>query len=510
MTQTAGVSFPVGGDGQRRSTGTGRAIVADAARVVDPALAGQVEATSDWRKGYLRPFRTLVLDAAQDPDKAYSIADAGLASAHTRFRFVRDAEEMSLGEAMATFRENYIGTVTVRGTVPREPELTLVHKGRRLFDSDLRRQLAHWVDDGVTEPGVAEAVNLVLDNPDWLDLRDLHIAVLGAGAELAPTRSLLRWGAQVHAVDLPSPTTWSRLIDITRSTAGTLHMPVRHGRDGQAPFTLGTNVHPDEDDIVAGGAGVDLLADTPEIAQWLGHVAEPLTIGCYAYADGGVHAQLSVAADAIVEKLQTDRHDITFAALATPTDAFMVPMDAVEESRRRWEARGFGQLLQNPLRLAGQFEPNYPETYRDIHGRDFGINDSLVVQQGPNYALAKRLQHWRALACLRAGRPVSLNIAPATRTQSVVRNRLLAAAYAGAGRFGVEVFEPATSTTLMAALLVHDLRNPRAIGQSGVTPVQPLDLMTVKAVHGGLWRAAYSPRSVLGIAAVLGIFDPRP
>jgi len=49
MVQPDGVSFPVGGDGQRRSTGTGRAIVADAARVVDLPLAGQIEATSDWR-----------------------------------------------------------------------------------------------------------------------------------------------------------------------------------------------------------------------------------------------------------------------------------------------------------------------------------------------------------------------------------------------------------------------------------------------------------------------------
>ena len=61
------------------------------------------------------------------------------------------------------------------------------------------------------------------------------------------------------------------------------------------------------------------------------------------------------------------------------------------------------------------------------------------------------------------GTPVSLNLAPATRTQSVIRNRALAAAYAGAGRFGVEIFDPATSTTLMAALLVHDLRNPAAV-----------------------------------------------
>ena len=216
-----------------------------------------------------------------------------------------------------------------------------------------------------------------------------------------------------------------------------------------------------------------------------------------------------MAADAIGQHLLGARDDVTLAFLATPTDVFMVPMAAVDASRARWDSRGVGALLQTPLRLLGQFEPNYPETYRTDAGVEFGINDSLVPQQGPNYALAKRLQRWRALTARAQGTPVSLNLAPATRTRSVVRNRALAAAYAGAGRFGVEVFDPSTSTTLMAALLVHDLRNPNAVGQPGNTPVQPLDLLTAQAVHGGLWRAAYSPRSVLGIAALLGVIDVR-
>ena len=509
METPAGVSFPVGGDGQRRSTGTGRAIIADAARSVDPGLAARVEATSDWRKGYIAPLRDLVLDAARDPRSAYAIAEQGLASTHRRFPFVRDGHETDLATAMAAPRADAVGTVDVRGLVPTEPELTLVYQGRRLFDSDLRRQLARWVDAGVMEPGAATAVERVLDNPEWMDLRDLHIAVLGAGAELAPTRSLLRWGATVHAIDLPGASTWTRLVDITRTTAGTLRMPVRRDADGRAPFHVGGTVHPDEDDIVAAHAGVDLLADTPEIAAWLAQADVPMVVGNYTYADGGMHTRLSVAADAIVSTLTRLRSDITVAALATPTDAFMVPIAAVEESQRRWNSRGLGQVVQLPLRLLKQFEPNYPEVMRDLHGRPFGINDSLVAQQGPNYALAKRLQHWRALQCMADGIPVSLNIAPATRTRSVLRNRVLAAAYSGAGRFGVEVFEPATSTTLMAALLVHDLRNPDAVGQPGNTPVQPLDLLTAQAVHGGLWRAAYSPRSVLGIAAVLGVIDVR-
>jgi hypothetical protein len=33
-----------------------------------------------------------------------------------------------------------------------------------------------------------------------------------------------------------------------------------------------------------------------------------------------------------------------------------------------------------------------------------------------------------------------------------------------------------------------------------------MDLFADAANHGGLWRAAYEPRSVLSLAAVLGLF----
>jgi hypothetical protein len=117
--------------------------------------------------------------------------------------------------------------------------------------------------------------------------------------------------------------------------------------------------------------------------------------------------------------------------------------------------------------------------------------------------LAKRLQRWRATVARAAGTTVSLNVAPATRTRSVVRNRILAAAYAGAHRFNIEVFEPATSNTLMAALLVHDLRTG--------PPAQehPWQDEAYAAAHGGLWRQPYAPRSALGLAVLLGLGSTR-
>jgi hypothetical protein len=508
-SEPSGVVFPAGSDGKRSTLATGRSVFADSVRHVAPDLADQIEHTKDWHRGYLKPVRDIVSVAAAEGPAALSISSAGLTSAHRRFRFRRDDLELPLTDALDRYRTPTFASVTVHGGSTREQDLSVPYRGRRLFGPDLRRQLDRWIASGVAEPSFAEAITLVLDNPDWLDLTDIHVVLLGAGAEMAPTRHLLRWGANIHAVDLPKPDIWSRLIGTVRRTSGTMRIPIALDAHGVPPFVVDGRVHPDDDDRIAHHAGVNLIIDMPEVRTWIDVIPEPFVLGNYAYADGATHVLLSMATDAIANDLLARRADITLAYLATPTDAFMVPLAAVQESQRRWHHRGLSGLLQAPLRLVHQFEPNYAHTLTTASGEVVGINDSLVPQQGPNYALAKRIQRWRALVTRAAGTPVSLNIAPATRTQSVIKNRALAAAYAGAGRFGVEVFEPATSTALMAALLVHDLRNPQALSNPEIAVTNPMDLFAQAANHGGLWRAAYEPRSVLGIAAVLGMFNAR-
>jgi hypothetical protein len=201
--------------------------------------------------------------------------------------------------------------------------------------------------------------------------------------------------------------------------------------------------------------------------------------------------------DALTVRLQAARDDVALAFLATPTDVFAVGADAVAQSASAWSSRSPGAKLAGPpLRaLSGGrlLRPAYPP------GADPGINDSLVAQQGPNYALAKRLQRWRAALARDGGATVSLNVAPPTRTRSVMRNRALAAAYASAHRFGVEVFEPATCQVLMAALLVHDLHTG-----GGPAHAHPWQDEAHAAAPGGLWRIAYAPRSALLLAALLG------
>jgi len=140
--------------------------------------------------------------------------------------------------------------------------------------------------------------------------------------------------------------------------------------------------------------------------------------------------------------------------------------------------------------------------------------DGISVAQGPNYAIAKRLQHWRAVLAYDAGCTVSTNIAPSTATISVTSNRTFAWAYGGMPYFTpFEIFQQETTNACMTALLVHDIRNGKAPSNPankaahGIT--NPMDLFKFGSFHGGLWRCGYKTDSI-GIMSVLIHFCGGP
>jgi len=475
-----GVVFPAGPDGRRSTAAVGRAVIADALRPVDPTGARAAEQETNWRTGYLAHVRRTVEAGLVSAEAALQIAGAGLDSVHARMRVAGPDGEHELDTLQTAPAGRHLATVELRGEADPERELSLPYRGERLRGGDLHRRLAAWVDAGVLEPSCADAVRTVAEHPEWLALPDRTVTVLGAGAEMGPLTALLRWGARVAAVDLPRPALWQRVRDTARRGAGTLLIPI--GADD--------------------AAGADLITEVPTVADWLTGLSGAPVLGNYVYADGATNVRVSVAVDALTLRVAGARPELKLAFLATPTDVFAVPPEAVDFSVAAYARRSpVAKLLGRPLRTlsAGRL---LQRAY--LPGADPGINDSLVPQQGPNYALAKRLQRWRASVARAAGSTVSMNVAPPTRTRSVVKNRALAAAYAGAHRFGVEVFEPATSNVLMAALLVHDLHTG-----GGPAHAHPWQDEAHAAAHGGLWRSAYAPRSALGLAAVLGLGAAR-
>ena len=456
---TEGVVFPLSADGKRSTSALGRAVVADALRPVDPAGARGAEQEQDWRSGYLAHFRHLVEAGLTSKAAALSVARDGLDALHTRMRLrYPDGDEATLVALHAAPARASFATLSVPGTGQQETELSLPYRGERLRGDALARQLESWAGGGIIEPSCAEAVREVAAHPEWLRLPGQTVIALGAGAEVGPVEQLLRWGARVAAVDLPSPPLWERVLRMARQGAGELLVPVN--REVTAP------PQPDAGDAdIARYAGLNLARQVPDAADWLAGLDGPLVLGNYVYADGSANVAVCAAADALTARLQSARDDVALAFLATPTDVYAVPADAVACSVRAYAARSpAARVVGWPLRAASG-----GRLLRRAYapGAAPGISDTLVAQQGPNYALAKRLQRWRATAAREAGTAVSLNVAPPTRTRSVMKNRVLAAAYAGAHWFGAEMFEPATTRTLMAALLVHDL-------QAGAGPSAPL------------------------------------
>jgi hypothetical protein len=481
-----GVLFPLV-DGRRSTQTTARAVFADATRGCAPELARAIDSSAKWRRDYVARLVDIEATSASTPKNALMVAADGLAAVHERMVFAREGKEVPVRHAIATWREPRFETRTVVGSGTHPERLAIPYGGHALTGDELQRQLDRWVADGVVERSCAEALRLVAAHPDWLDASDLTVALVGAAAEMGPLPALTQWGATVLAVDIRRSDIWDRIRGLAQRGCGTVHMP--------------------SDTTKRGTLGADLLTETPEIRAWLDEFDGPLVLGNYAYADGAAFVRVATAADALVADLVRTRPETSVAYLASPTDVFAVPDELVAGPHVRGKR---GRLMRAPLRAASAgrlFTPNYRRVVHGEDGRRYGLADSVIPQQGANYALAKRMQRWRAVLA-RQTVLTSANVAPATKTRSVLTNRVLAAAYAGAGSYGVEVFEPETSNALMAALLIHDLRNPAAAANPATELAHPLDLFVDQAAHGGLWRLPYEPRSVLTLAAIEGLL-PR-
>ncbi|KAA0918685.1 hypothetical protein [Dietzia sp. ANT_WB102] len=475
---TTGVLFPTDSSGNRSTGQLAKQVVADALATVDPAAAERVHRIKDWRKGYIEPFTELVNVGVSDPTAWDGVARAALESLQSRMVGVHEVD----GQPVETPMSDYLavveprstpGTETIQGTATPVRELSIPFRGEELTGELLRARLDKWVAAGVIEPSCAEALKLVQDNPQWLSLPGHAMLVLGLGSEMGPARRLLKWGADVMGVDLPSSPAWQRFRAATSTFAGRLHIPT--APDSQP--------------------GIDLLTQLPELAAWARSAAPaPLTVGSYFYADGGTHVQLSSAADALVVDLLRDNTAAALAYLATPMDTFVVP----EDVRKAADAALASRKVTDIKRLVGAltrgkvFHRNYPA------GNGPAVHDALVPQQGPNYTLAKRVQRWRATTAFADGHTVSVNVAPATDTHSVTKNKILASTYKGAYAFGIEIFHPDTSAALLAALMVHDLN----VGRPQVDVQWQHE--SSGAASGGLWRQPYLPRTALPVAALIG------
>jgi hypothetical protein len=128
----------------------------------------------------------------------------------------------------------------------------------------------------------------------------------------------------------------------------------------------------------------------------------------------------------------------------------------------------------------------------------------LTLLQGPNYILAKRMQHWRAILTAASGSNVSSNVAPTTATVSVTSNWAFKMGLLGFWRFNpIEIFYQELSNSVMGALLIQDVINPHSAAKAAsITELHnPLHIFASNQFHGGVFRAGFRFESMGVVSA---------
>ncbi|MEU0544262.1 hypothetical protein ABZ319_30775 [Nocardia sp. NPDC005978] len=474
------LAFPPGPP-ERMAEMFSAAVVADAVRRHDADLAQSVETMRDWRHGYHPVFRALTALAVSAPGAAHGVARDGLHSMRTMLRFASGATVTSLDaadvDAAATGAE--LGVASVEGAAEPVRRLEIPWQGRVLADEELLRQLTDWQDRGIVEPGFAAAVRVVAEHPEWLSLPGFRMTLTGAAAVLSPLRPLLSWGAQVLAVELPGRGRWDRLRARARAGAGVMRYPVTDR-----------------------GPGVDIGSGFPALARWISAQSDARPVlGSYASRAGAAGLRIAAASDVLAETVLRRHPDAVLALHGSSADCYAVPESVVLGAREHLADRGIRGSAQDLLhRLAPRslYHLNYTRPTFDADGAPWGLFDNLPYLAGPDYALAQRLPRWRATLARESGHGVSYTVTPPTWTATAHEPPWRSAAHRAAGHFGIEIFDPATARVLLAAKLVADLFAPEPAGSN------PESLFTIGALHGGLWRQPFTPRSLVAPAALTG------
>ena len=306
-----------------------------------------------------------------------------------------------------------------------------------------------------------------------IDLSGHRFVILGAGAEVAPTRLLLEAGATVLWIDIQSP-------DLSFMD----------------PKTLKGELHVAQD-------ANDILNKPREIRSAIEAFADgsPVHLGLFAYAPGASQEwRLATAMNGIVKSIDPTIVG-SVAMLISPTSTAVIQPEDIEGSEKvgsnppAWQAalKRMGQLRQEVGFKVGD---------------GFPVARAIVPIQGVSYQAAQYVSKILAAEVFSSygtnidsgtAHPVtvSANVAGITKTKSL-NHPVFQAAFLGAGSFGVEIFEVETTRALSGLLILHDLLNPKHRG------VEPKALFS-KQLHGGIYSRPYALNPMIRIATVMGL-----
>ena len=287
----------------------------------------------------------------------------------------------------------------------------MVYRGTRYEGERLTDLGVELVTRGIVTPAAGDALRWLVDNvlsDGGINLRGRRIAMLGAGAEMAPTRAWLRAGADVLWIDTqPPPEDWFSRSDL----AGRLWWP-------ESQTNLLTQPR-------------ELLATLIEFAA-----GQPIDVGLYAYAPGQARElRLTASMNALVESLPPELV-ASVTMLVSPTTPTALSEVDLEATARRLDSRPSWEAWLDRLGLLGK--GGGCTTWADK-----ATTRTVVSIQGASYQLAQYFcklliaQRWSAAGGRQQGSSsallVSANTAAITRTRSLA-HPVFAAAFGGAGR----------------------------------------------------------------------------
>lgn len=343
---------------------------------------------------------------------------------------------------------------------------SLAYRGQRWSGDDLERLGRELNDGGMITGPARDALTWMgkhgLDN-GRLDLTGRKIAMLGAGAEMAPTRFWLEAGAEVLWLDMvPPPEEWRQVSQLS----GRLCWPEH---------------------------GIDLLARPHEALATLIAFAGggPIDLGLYAYAPGQARELLLTAAmNGIVNAMPAALLN-SVALLVSPTTPTALTAEDRDFMAARLANRPAWESLLAVLGLLGGEGAAY--------AGDAAASRSVVAIQGGSYQAAQYLGKMLMAECWATPEPddragsfrVSANTAAITRTRSL-DHPVFAAAFGGAAAFQAETFSPRLSRRLNGLLTAHDWLHP--------DPPVPGKVR----VHGGIHTLPFPIDPALRVAAVIG------
>jgi hypothetical protein len=444
----------------------------------DVDLGGSADAFKGRYPNVLPVFEAHRADSADRVEIAHALVD----SMASRMAWRSDDGEIPLAAhvsrpamPLALETRSFASTPNLRPKVPVAGSLL---SGNALLD-----YAGSQVDCGSASPGVVEGTAWVVKNAGdaGFNLSDRRIVVLGAAAELAPTRMWLEGGADVLWIDTtPLPADLLQASDL----AGTVRW-------------------------VPGGA--DLLAEPGRIRSTIEEFAGDgrVDIGLYAYAPGKARElRLTTVMQAIVDALPRDCVG-TIAMLVSPTTCGVLSEHDLAGEERRNAQRPRWQRALGSVGLLGKGGGH-------AEAGSTATNRGVVSIQGTSYQAAQYLGKLMAAEAWAAGpdaHHVSANTAGISRTESL-QHPLFDAAFAGADAFGVETYDPATTAALNGLLVLRDWLDPDAPCRPDPDPDRTgADLacaLTTTRIHGGVYQAPYPVDQALRIAAGIGIAkDPR-